>query len=76
MHKYTDSEMQIYINLKKNKTAFASGQEDSVARGLGIQENFSLHTHLPFEFLYPVRLLLVKRILSQHHLLLMQFTPV
>lgn len=28
-----------------------------MARGAGIQENFSLHTHLPFEFLYPVRLL-------------------
>ena len=76
MHKYTDSEMQIYINKKKKNPAFASGQEDSVARGPGIQENVPLHTHSPFEFLYPVRLLPVKQILSQHHLSLIQFTPI
>ena len=85
MHKYRLLDADIHKLKKKKqnkKPAFASGQEDSVARGPEIQENFSLHTHLPFGFLYPVCLLASHTDsrgpsgLSQRHPLLIQFTPV
>ena len=52
-----------------------------MARGPEIQENFSLRTHLPFEFLYPVCLFASQTHtrgpsgLSQHHPLLETVHP-